>query len=720
MELRPGALRRIHRFPRIHAESAFERHAPAPGDSIDLGDITLSATSAICGTVVDHAGAPVPGAHLSVYSEVFGSIGKKTQSDALGRYVLGHIPGGRFTVQVQASGFLDAFTPQVMAELHRDTLGVDFQLAAAPSIGGVVVDEKGAPVANQRIWAWPESTQGLSPVKSATTDRNGAFSFSIGKHTDYGLQISRRGFELLGQGADGRLRVEPGDEDLRIVLRRRPARVVRVMDAATDELITTFGVRVLKDHGSGGTRRRPSSRSLPEAQVHAGGSAKFYGEPGTDLLVVAADAYESFAGDVEMDSDDEWVQSVRLQPRKMLSGRVLRAGQPVEGAIVRLEHGEWKTFERMDGEGTAEVFVAASEHDVLVHSQGDGTFQVPVVDGTVRLVAKLGPTLVASSGPFVAKAGQTFELLLGAPGALEGKVLVPPGQAPEALKVMINDWASPVSTMTNSSGFFRIDGLPPGSYGAILRGRDPELKSTWPLAFNVEAGETTRANIDAVNLARATLALQVTVNGEIRPDIAIQVDTPDVLIREGVRVLGAFGHCDASGLVEGHVDVGKELLVGLYHPDLGELFQPDRLLTAEAATVNRRDVAFELATATLRLPEEAVLPKRGALTLTVLDPARRHRVATRSYSVEDGQLLDKRRYGGSLEGRLLHTPTLLAGSAVLRVDITDYDLMDAHDWSVPPEQPAPRHHAYECQHDLIRGDRSVIDLGAAGPLELNH
>src|SRR5947209_1896069 len=64
-----------------------------------------AATGALTGTVLDPRGVPLPGASISARSVDSSSAAVTTTSDGRGRYSFPNLSAGKYTIQVQGSGF---------------------------------------------------------------------------------------------------------------------------------------------------------------------------------------------------------------------------------------------------------------------------------------------------------------------------------------------------------------------------------------------------------------------------------------------------------------------------------------------------------------------------------------------------------------------------------------------------------------------------------------
>jgi outer membrane receptor protein involved in Fe transport len=72
-----------------------------------VSSLALAQNGSVQGVVLDPAGRPVPGAHISWTSTISGTV-RKTSSDAQGRYRISNLPLASFSMTVEATGFQPA------------------------------------------------------------------------------------------------------------------------------------------------------------------------------------------------------------------------------------------------------------------------------------------------------------------------------------------------------------------------------------------------------------------------------------------------------------------------------------------------------------------------------------------------------------------------------------------------------------------------------------
>lgn len=209
-------------------------HAPTRSAPVTVSDrpvsgivITMKAGAVLAGTVVDTKGAVVPFATVQLAGkgqEGWRSVGRQTTTDKEGAFELRGLARSKFQVRAEA---------EVVASKLVDVDLVDkpaikdlkLVLDVAGKITGIVVDDKGTPVAEVQVNAFPDilggaSTEGLAlaGMTSATTDGGGAFVITGLPDGGYRLWAARAGagdFQEWGQHGTA---AKTGDSGIKIVL----------------------------------------------------------------------------------------------------------------------------------------------------------------------------------------------------------------------------------------------------------------------------------------------------------------------------------------------------------------------------------------------------------------------------------------------------------------------------------------------------------------------
>jgi hypothetical protein len=156
----------------------------------DVAAAPRTGTAAIRGRVVDAETArPLRRARLNLTSPELGREGITASTDDEGRYELTELPGGRFTLTVQRSGYLTLRYGQRRPNEQGKPIevasgqileNIDFVLPRMGVISGRVVDELGEPIAGVRVTAqrsiYADNRRRLMPDGPiASTDDDGEY-----------------------------------------------------------------------------------------------------------------------------------------------------------------------------------------------------------------------------------------------------------------------------------------------------------------------------------------------------------------------------------------------------------------------------------------------------------------------------------------------------------------------------------------------------------------
>lgn len=141
---------------------------------LDVGDVTLEKGVSIAGVVLDPKGAPLVGAEVNVSSmsrmvlnrledlprnQLRQELGQRAKTDESGRFELGGLAGGNYTVHANAEGYDPLSKEDVPAGTH------DLRLEPMP-LGGLLLRlasaDGGAPIEGAEIDATPKLTERFS------------------------------------------------------------------------------------------------------------------------------------------------------------------------------------------------------------------------------------------------------------------------------------------------------------------------------------------------------------------------------------------------------------------------------------------------------------------------------------------------------------------------------------------------------------------------------
>jgi protocatechuate 3,4-dioxygenase beta subunit len=516
---------------------------PAPDAvTIELRDCDV----VVGGTVRDAGGGVIIGAHIraGTYASDFGI----TSSDGEGRYRL-CASAGPMHVEASADGY-----GTVVEHAHgRRDVSVDFALAPELVIAGRVVDADGAPVDGAVVVA---ATNGHDPGVVADSGADGRFRLA-GLVAGTYLVVARAD----DRAADKSVTVAAGGataDDLVLLLERRtpltgrvlvgdrPAAGATVIVASADEG-WKLGSAVTQADG------RFEIAALPRRTVHVSVQGHKLVSPDADIdLAVVRDAD---------------LTCVRLAK---VSGRVLRAGEPVGRADVRL-YKEREYVERAiaHDDGTFELDgVEPGSYDIGAHSLGSGA-------AVARRPLEVGAEDV---GGIVLELDRT--------ASIAGVVVDTTGAPVAGVTVDVNAQDDHASDVTAADGTFVVAPLVGGAdYRAAVRQTREPFRPYEP-----PAGQSLPA-IHVADGTRHITGVRLTV---VRGSLTIS----GVVVRAGEPVAGVTirawsekGAAHAESGPDGAFVLG-ELVAGSYHIGAGSWNNLQRTsITAEAGA---KDVRVEL------------------------------------------------------------------------------------------------------------------------------
>jgi uncharacterized GH25 family protein len=512
------------RFEAAHAD-----HAPGASEPVTIAAgapsppevvITLTAGGAVAGEVRDAGGKPVPYATVRVAgarSWFEWDATRQAACDAEGRFEVKGLP--RIPIKLMASaeqGASDVVPVDLTDAPRRE--GVVLVLSQDGTVAGVVVDEKGQPVAEAQVIALPEFGSAgddaemdrwtLGGAATDVTDQGGQFRLTGLPKGSYRLRAAR------GEGAGGSgAAFDPS-------IWQRAGEVAAT--GTTDVKLVLEADASIKGKIAFADGTTPALYSVSTAQW--GQSTPFSAKdgafrlegvaPGRRFLTVTGpgfmrkttDAYEVKPG---QETD---VGTIVVERGRTIRGRVVDAtGAPVAGAKVtggaRLfgdgksaggaggafggglaksaDTGEDGRFE-LAGLGVARVLVVG-EHEQKGRSP---VTVVPPGDGDVELTLALAP-----------------------PGSVEGKVVSGGAPVPRAIVTAqpANAARSQSIVSAGADGIFRFDVLAPDTYTvSAVRAKGMAGAELASRSVVVVSGKTAQVTL---TLPKSDLTLEVSVVG---------------------------------------------------------------------------------------------------------------------------------------------------------------------------------------------------------------
>jgi protocatechuate 3,4-dioxygenase beta subunit len=455
-ELRPDATYTLQASAG-DADALAQVHLAEGGESREDVELALEAGARVTGRVVSQGGAPVAGARVSVDALAGGhEDGPTVLSGPDGRFSLGALPEGRYTVSAEAKRFRDGKAPlQVGRGGH-----VEVVLAPAVLVEGRVVDASGAPAEGAQVAAHsPPDAEGDSRwLASARAGEDGAFTLELEAPGALELQVDSERFERLTRAAQAPasglvLTLSPGASITGSLLDETGAPVPSATVSARPERV---------EGGEGGHGAREGSRTQ---ETGPRGTFALEGLSAGGYVVEAQALQDGVSRTVEqrlrIGSGEAHELTLRLPAGGTVSGVVVDGqGAPVEGASVLAVLAEDASgVGELDSERAALVVMRSDKNRKgAARTDAQGRFTLRHVgDGAYHLLAR-GERMRPPPGQplVVARAGaRDVRLVLQHEAALSGRVVREDGSPVPRFTVNGRPFEAP-------DGTFHLP-LPPGA-----------------------------------------------------------------------------------------------------------------------------------------------------------------------------------------------------------------------------------------------------------------
>jgi len=505
-------------------------HAPARSAPITINDrpftgveIVMKAGGVVAGIVTDSAGKPVPFATVRVAGtgqQMWTVAARQATSDKKGAFELHGLLRAKLQARAEsdtaASGLADVDLTSQAAQ--RD---VKLVLDVTGVISGVVVDDKGSPVPEVQVNAFPDIMDGasvdglaLAGMSSATSDGDGAFTIHGVPDGAYRLWAARAGASSQEWGQRG-TSAKTGDKGVRITLAAAgrlegkvalagsstPPKIVSVQVGYQAPTPATDGAFTIKDVTPGTysvTFRGPEFAELIKHEIKI--------EPGktTDLGTVTVTRGRRFTGKV-VDGSGKPVAGAKVKLAEMLIN--------VEGNEDQME-----SFEQTSGVRSA-------------MSDSDGEFTIIGVPtkATNAMAEHAKGQSLAVAVPAGTEDPPPVTLALRGFGSISGKVIQK--GAPQS-GVTISEsskggGAQASFGQTDEAGNFTLTKVPEGPH--ILQAMQTKIMSmkATTVSVNVTAGKETKVTIDIP-------VGQITLGVTIKPLPNHKVDSAQVFLFTGM------------------------------------------------------------------------------------------------------------------------------------------------------------------------------------------
>ena len=463
-------------------------------------ELRLVAGAVVRGTVVDHGGAPVPSAEVSVvvHGYVPWRARRQAFTDATGAFSIGGLEPRAVDVVAWHDSGTSAIVPADLEANRDQTLALALEVSR--TITGTVVDHRGQPIADAQVIAMPDADRAAWAIRGGQetmTDQAGGFRFAGLPDGGYRVRAARpSASEATLWSSDG-VATTPNAAPIQITV---PAdgRARGKIQFADGKPVTAF------------TLRLDSAGPLPIAS--ADGAFVISAAAGTYDLTVSGPSFVTITKQVTIaEAADTDAGTLTVTPGRSISGRVLdENGVPVAHATVA-------AGALLSG-GGAELLIKSesiAEKDTETDAQGRYVL-AGFPPGSLTVVAGKPNARRSASVQLPASPDSvTLDLVVAATSSLEGKVTR--GGQPLADAHVI---ASPIGAMwssffvtTAADGTFAFDALAPGAYVVYpMLGRGGRAPGGLYLRrTEVALGARTTISIDATP-GPVTLTVSVTTD----------------------------------------------------------------------------------------------------------------------------------------------------------------------------------------------------------------
>jgi hypothetical protein len=421
---------------------------PAAGPPAPVDDLGI-----VRGAVVIAGGASPEG--VAVMLRAPGLLaGTRTRAD--GSFELPRVKAGTVKLAFARDDLLPHELEDLAVRGGSETEVGEVELRCAPSIAGIVVDERGRPLAAARIEGFAVRHDS-SRLAVTRTDARGRFVLVL--HHDVPHKVVAF---VPGYAEQGYFDVEatpPGTSDLRILVEPEARTTFVIVDAETQLPIEDAAIAVVS-----GASGAVDLSSLVERAAAPRGIATRFARPGVDRFVAFAPGYASRLRSVEWNAKDGR-SVVRLERESTLSG-TLRGGDggPLPGVELRVRSGDLRRHASTAADGAFSVSgLAAGRHLLIAVAEGRGA---AVREITLRVGEIAAP----------------LELRLEPAARIEGLALA--NDRTHRLESALLD--EPLEIAIDGAGKFVVEDLPPGDY----------LLEPLAIPLTLRSGETRRLVIE--------------------------------------------------------------------------------------------------------------------------------------------------------------------------------------------------------------------------------
>jgi protocatechuate 3,4-dioxygenase beta subunit len=475
-----------------------------PGQSVDLGNITLNPASEIDGTVTS-TDPNNPAAEIKVEALQNGTVVAGAVTDSSGNFQITDLQPGTYSLSVQGGVIIKG--PTVTVGLGQTVTGESILVQPGGAISGKVSGPTEAPIPGMTVYL---SEAGGATI-TTTTDSNGKYQFT-------GLPAGGYRVYLLigGQGTWQTVSVTdvdgtPATANLSLAY---AATISGTLTDASSNPITDGAVTLFQ-----------SGKAVASAQADSSGNYHFLIlQPGTfDLAATAPEGTFNAAISVVVASGGSVTQDFQAGS-STLTVTVIDGGQSVVGDLVTLES-------IVDG-------VAQGQATSTVGADGTVTFSGLVAGNYTAISSNAGGDFGQATVTVPASGSSTLSVALVTQTGLSGTISDSAGSPISGATVdaqMSLDPQQSYTATTAADGTYSLVALPPGVYDITV--------------FADQYAATTQA---AVSIS-TTVTISATLSASTTIIKGTLVDTAGNPVPTGF-----VGVSDASGHLLGHAQVNPD------------------------------------------------------------------------------------------------------------------------------------------------------------------
>ncbi|MEM7518300.1 MAG: carboxypeptidase-like regulatory domain-containing protein, partial [Planctomycetota bacterium] len=294
--------------------------------SVDVGTIKLSPAGVVEARLINKLGEPIEGAWITT------SPGRGyTRSARDGRFRMEHRYLGGQRISIGRADYLGQDRTFAIPQGEALDLG-DIVLETAPRVSGRVTDPEGRAVPGASV-----STGGYTRGWVFDVEADGTFDVPLRKTSGGKIYSRADGYRQ----TDGQA-VSPGESDLHIILNpHRPFYTIDVVDEATGEKLTDFGIKLRKGSLAEG-EALPKDQwewKAPKVEDHWYGRARMLAKAGYELVDLVAPGFERKVVALSIEPIHDQIQVVGLVSKGGIVGRLIGEEGPLANVSMSLHFG---------------------------------------------------------------------------------------------------------------------------------------------------------------------------------------------------------------------------------------------------------------------------------------------------------------------------------------------------------------------------------------------